>query len=84
MSRRPILDVFDAIDTLRQSVETLTEADSVADRIALVAAYRALKRCRGGGNFNPDARREINSAFRLVAAALRIDVDAIENAERAA
>ncbi len=84
MSRRPILDVFDAIDTLRQSVETLTEADSVADRIALVAAYRALKRCRGGGNFNPDARREINSAFRLVAAALRIDADAIENAERAA
>lgn len=84
MSKRPILDVFDAIDALRQSVETLTEHDPVHDRIALVAAFKALKRCRGGGNFNPDARREINSAFRLVAAALRIDVDAIENAERAA
>lgn len=84
MSRRPILDVFDAIDALRQSVETLTEADSVADRIALVAAFKALKRCRGGGNFNPDARREINSAFRLVAAALRIDLDPTDTMERAA
>jgi len=75
---KQVRDVFDAMDALRRSVEIMTEVDPVNDRIALVAAFRALKRCKGGGNFNPDARREIDAAYRLCAGALRIEVEPIE------
>lgn len=81
---KPIADVFDAIDALRRSVEVMTEVDPVNDRIALVAAFKALKRCRGIEGLNPDARKQISAAFKLCAGALRIDVDTIERAERAA
>ena len=81
---KPIADVFDAIDALRRSVEIMSEVDPVNDRIALVAAFKALKRCRGIDGINPDARKQINAAYTLCAGALRIDLDPVERVERAA
>ena len=44
----------------------------------MVAAFRAMRRCKEGGNFNSHARREIDAAYRLCAGALRIEVEPIE------
>ncbi len=45
----------------------------VNDQLVIASAMKALRRCRGAEGLSPDARKEVNSAYRMCRAAMGID-----------